>query len=289
MLHGKQKNTFFDYFNILLMLFFVVLVLVPFWHIFVISLSTYKAYISSTYHLLPTEVTLDNYMRALSKGGEVLRSLGVSGLVTGIGLLISMPLTTMAGYAMSKNDMPGRTPIFIFFIITMFFSGGTIPFYIIMTKLGLRNNLWSMILPMALSTYNIILMKNFFLGIPESLEEAARIDGYNDIQILFKIVLPISTPVMAAVALFYAVDYWNSYFNAYLLVSSASLWPFQMCLRQLTIVNVTAARAGVNSGPMIYESYKMAIVFVGIVPVLLVYPFVQKYFSTGVMLGAVKE
>lgn len=289
MFYIKQKRTAFDYFNIIFMMLFVLLILVPFWHILVISISTYKAYIESTYHLIPTEVTFDNYTRALSKGGEVLRSLAVSGLVTGIGLVISMLLTTIGGYAMSKNEMPGHAPIFIFFIITMFFSGGTVPFYIVMTKLGLRNNIWAMILPMAVSTYNMILMKNFFLGIPESLEEAARIDGYNDVQILFKIVLPISTPVLAAVALFYAVDYWNSYFNAYLLVTTASLWPFQMFLRQLTIVNVTAARAGVKGGPLIYESYKMAIVFVGIVPVLLVYPFVQKFFATGVMLGAVKE
>lgn len=284
-----QKRTAFDVFNTLLMSLIALIILLPFWHILVISFSTYQAYLASTYHLLPTQITFDNYARALSKGGETLRSLGVSTAVTGMGVILSMLLTTVGGYAMSKDNMPGRTPIFVFFIITMFFTGGTVPFYIIMTKLGLRNNLGAMILPMAINTYNLILMKNFFLGIPESLEEAAQIDGYNDLQILFRIVLPISTPVLAAVALFYGVAYWNSYFNAYLLVTTSKLWPFQMYLRQLTLVNVSAARAGATSGPMIYESYKMAIVFIGIVPVLLIYPFVQKYFATGVMLGAVKE
>lgn len=285
----KQKRTPFDVFNVVFMFLLILIILIPFWHIFVISISTYKGYLESTYHMIPTEVTFDNYARALSRGGEVLRSLGMSTVITGVGLVISMLLTTVGGYAMSKDDLPGRTPIFVFFIITMFFTGGIVPFYIVMTNLGLRNNIWAMILPIAVSTYNMILMKNFFLGIPESLEEAARIDGYNDLQILFRIVLPISTPVLAAVALFYGVDYWNSYFNAYLLVTSAKLWPFQMYLRQLTIVNATAARSGATAGPMVLESYKMAIVFIGIVPVLLIYPFVQKYFATGVMLGAVKE
>lgn len=285
----SKRPTAFDVFNVLLMAALLLLIVVPFWHIFVISISTYKAYLASPYHMWPTEVTLDHYKRALTQTEALVRSLGVSFSVTGIGVVISMLLSTIGGYALSKDDMPGRNVLFFFIVLTMFFSGGLVPFYIVVTKLGLRNSIWSMILPSALSTYNMILMKNYFLSIPDSLEEAARIDGYNDLQILFHVILPVSTPVLAAVSLFYAVDYWNSYFNAYLFISSSKMWPFQMYLRDLTIVNASAARSGATSGPMIMEQFKMAIVFIGIIPVLAVYPFVQRYFAAGVMLGAVKE
>lgn len=283
------KKTWFDYLNILFMLLLIATIVVPLWYIFVISTSTYKGYISDPYHLTITSFTLEHYARAFMETKELLRSLWVTIKVTAIGTALSMLLTTAGGYAMSKDDLPGRNVIFFFFILTMFFSGGLVPYYIVVRSLKLNNTMWAMILPVMLSTYNLILMKNFFTTIPQSLEEAARIDGYQDIQILFKIVLPISTPVLAAISLFYGVGYWNGYFEAYLFISSAKLWPFQMYLRDLTLVNASAARAGATSGPIIQESFKMAIVIIGIIPVLVIYPFVQKYFTTGIMLGAVKE
>ncbi len=284
-----RKRTAFDLFNVLLMLFVLLIILLPFWYVLVISLSSYSEYISNTYHLIPRSVTIDNYKKALGHTAALLRSLGISVTVTSAGIFISMILTTIGGYALSKSDLPGRNVLFVFFIITMFFSGGLVPFYIVVRKLGLANTLWAMILPSAMSTYNMILMKNYFLTIPDSLEEAARIDGYNDVAILFKVILPISTPVIAAVSLFYGVGYWNSYFNAYLFVSSSKLWPFQMYLRDLTIANASAARSGATSGPQVQEAFKMAVVYIGIIPVVLVYPFLQKYFAAGVMLGAIKE
>ena len=286
---AANKKTWFDYLNICVMILLAAMVIVPMWYIFVISTSTYAGYISDPYHLIPYTFTLEHYARAFTQTKELLRSLWVTIRVTVIGTLLSMLLTTAGGYALSKDELPGRDLLFFFIILTMFFSGGLVPYYIVVRKLGLNNTLWSMILPVMMSSYNLILMKNYFLTLPPSLEEAARIDGYQDIQILFKIVLPISTPVLAAIALFYGVGYWNGYFEAYLFVSSAKLWPFQMYLRDLTLVNANAVRTGATSGPMVQESYKMAIVVIGIVPVLIIYPFVQKYFATGIILGAVKE
>ncbi len=285
----SKKSSWFDKFNLFFMILLLVVIIAPFWYVFVISISTYSEYISNPYHIIPREVTFANYARALTQTGALLRSLGVSVFVTGVGVAISMVLSIIGGYALSKDELPGRDALFVFFIITMFFSGGLVPFYIVVRNLGLNNSIWSMILPSAMSTYNMILMKNYFTSIPVSLEEAARIDGYNDVQILFKVVLPISMPVIAAVSLFYGVTYWNSYFNAYLFISSSNLWPFQMYLRDLTIDNAAAARSGAHAGPQIQEAFKMAVVYIGIIPIVIVYPFLQKYFAAGVMLGAVKE
>ena len=195
----------------------------------------------------------------------------------------------MGGYALSKDGLPGRNIIFRLFIFTMFFSGGLVPGYILVRGLHLDNTIWALTLPMAISTYNLILMKNYFTSINPSLEEAAKIDGYNDIQILLKIVLPMSKPVIAAISLFYAVTYWNDYFSAILYSSKEELIPFQIYLRNLIIVNAAANKVGISTGPSAYEQFKMAVVIIGIVPIVLVYPFVQKYFTKGIILGAVKE
>ena len=202
---AANKKTWFDYLNICVMNLLAAMVIVPMWYIFVISTSTYAGYISDPYHLIPYTFTLEHYARAFTQTKELLRSLWVTIRVTVIGTLLSMLLTTAGGYALSKDELPGRDILFFFIILTMFFSGGLVPYYIVVRKLGLNNTLWSMILPVMMSSYNLILMKNYFLTLPPSLEEAARIDGYQDIQILFKIVLPISTPVLAAIALFYGV------------------------------------------------------------------------------------
>lgn len=171
----------------------------------------------------------------------------------------------------------------------MFFSGGLAPSYILIRGLGMNDTIWALTIPVAVSTFNLILMKNYFTTINPSLEEAAKIDGYNDIQILFKVIFPISKPVLAAISLFYAVTYWNDYYLAILYSSSQNLFPFQMYLRNLIIVNVAAAKIGIQTGISAYEQFKMAVVVLGIIPIVAVYPFIQKYFTKGVVLGSVKE
>lgn len=285
----RSKFNLFDVFNALVIFLAALVIFIPMWYILIISTSTYATYISDPYHLIPTSFTLQEYQRALLKSKDMMLSLWVTIKVTAVGTGISMLLTTIGGYALSKDGLPGRNLLFKLFIFTMFFSGGLVPGYILVKSLHMANTLWALTIPGAISTYNLILMKNFFTSINPSMEEAAKIDGYNDIQILFKIVLPLSRPVLAAIALFYAVGYWNDYFGALLYSSSPNLMPFQIYLRNLIIVNAAAAKAGVNTGPSAYEQFKMAVVIVGIIPVVVIYPFVQKYFTQGVVLGAVKE
>ncbi|MFV0399840.1 MAG: carbohydrate ABC transporter permease [Oscillospiraceae bacterium] len=285
----KTKFNWFDVANYVVIFLFVLSIFIPMWYILVISTSTYPAYISDPYHLFPTSFTLAEYERAFLKSREMMQSLWVTVKVTVLGTFISMLLTTIGGYALSKKSLPGRNFIFRLFIFTMFFSGGLAPSYILIRGLGMSNTIWALTIPMAVSTYNLILMKNFFTGVNPSLEEAARIDGYNDIQILFKVILPISKPLLAAIALFYGVVYWNDYMQATLYSASADLFPFQIYLRNLIIVNKAAARVGVETGISAYEQFKMAVIIIGIIPVVIIYPFVQKYFTQGVVLGAVKE
>ena len=286
---GQKKIDIFDIINHTVLIIFSLIVLLPFWNIFVISISSYKTYLDDSYHLIPWGVSLNEYKRAFMQSKELLVSLWATVKITGFGTVVSMLLTTMGGYAMSKESLPGRNFIFKIFIFTMFFGGGLVPFYVLVKKLNFADTIFALTIPMAISTFNMILMKNYFTTLPISLEEAAKIDGYNDIQILFKVVLPISKPVLAAISLFYAVGYWNDYFSAMLFISSNKLMPFQIYLRNLIIQNVTATRVGVHTGPSSYEQFKMAVIIVGIIPVLAVYPFIQKYFTKGILLGSIKQ
>lgn len=286
---GQKKIDIFDIINHTVLIIFSLIVLLPFWNIFVISISSYKTYLDDPYHLIPWGVSLNEYKRAFMQSKELLVSLWATVKITGFGTVVSMLLTTMGGYAMSKESLPGRNFIFKIFIFTMFFGGGLVPFYVLVKKLNFADTIFALTIPMAISTFNMILMKNYFTTLPISLEEAAKIDGYNDIQILFKVVLPISKPVLAAISLFYAVGYWNDYFSAMLFISSNKLMPFQIYLRSLIIQNVTATRVGVHTGPSAYEQFKMAVIIVGIIPVLAVYPFIQKYFTKGILLGSIKQ
>ena len=286
----KTKANWFDVLNVIVIFLFILIIFIPFWYIFVISTSTYPVYIRDQYHLIPKSFTLAEYQRAFVKSKDMMLSLWVSIKVTFTGTVISMILTTIGGYALSKNTLPGRNIIFRLILLTMFFSGGLAPSYILIKSLNMSNTIWALTIPGAVGTYYLILMKNYFLSsVNQSLEEAAKIDGCNDIQILYKIVLPISVPVIAAISLFYGVGYWNDYLSATLYSSSPNLMPFQIYLRNLIIVNVAAQKAGVDTGISAYAQFKMAVIIIGIIPIVLVYPFVQKHFTKGTILGAVKE
>jgi putative aldouronate transport system permease protein len=205
-----------------------------------------------------------------------------------------MLLTTAAAYALSKKSMPGRNFIFTCIIFTMFFSGGLIPFYLTIQNLHLINNLLVIILPAAVNTFNLILMKNFFGTISPALEESAKIDGANDLRILFQIVVPVSLPIMATISLFYAVDRWNEWWLPMLFINDTSLHPLQLVLRDAitnlseTLGNMTGAQLASNLQTVYTDSLKSAMIVVSAVPILMLYPFVQKYFNAGIMIGSVK-
>lgn len=243
--------------------------------------------------LVPGELTLDAY-RTILDGGVVTRSILVSLGVTAVGTLLSTAVSVMAAYGLSRTGSLLHRPILFIFLITMFFSAGLIPTYLVVSGLGMIDSYWALILPGAVSAFNILILRSFFMGISQEVLEAARIDGAGDFRILLTIVLPMSTAVIAVVALFYGVGYWNSFFNAMLYLQDSGKWPLQLVLRSYVLEGVELPGselqpAGVaGSAPPSSLALKMAIVVMALVPILMVYPFVQKHFTKGVIFGAVK-
>lgn len=284
----KRKNTAFDYMVYLILAVLGFLCFFPFWYVFVISVSTADSYLADKLHFLPHALDFSEYYRTLVSSG-FLRSFGISVLITLCGTLIALVLTIPSAYALSRPQLAPRKVFNGLIMFTMLFSGGMIPSYIVVTRLGLANKLPALFLPMACSAYNLIITKNFMTSLPVSLEESARIDGASDITIFFKIVFPLSKPIMAVMALFYGVGIYNDYFNSVLYISSRELYPLQMLLREMIVANtMQSSMIGLGNLTNKSEIFKMATVVISIVPILCVYPFLQKYFVKGLMLGAVK-
>ena len=239
------------------------------------------------YVLFPTDPTLEAY-RTIFSSPLVFRALGVSVFVTVVGTLLALLVTICMAYALSRPVLGGKFMLMAI-ILTLFFSPGLIPMFLMIKQLGLLNSIWSLILPGVFAGFNFIVMRSFFMGIPSELMEAARIDGASDFRILRTIVLPLSKAVIAVIGLFYAVGFWNSFFNAMLYINDQSLWPIQMILRSYVIqgTSLTADQLGVQQAPP-PQSIKMAVVVVALAPIVMVYPFLQKYFSKGVITGAIK-
>lgn len=263
----------------------------PFYYMLVVSFARFEDVAGGAFYLIPKSIDFASYALIL-EDDTMLRAFLVSTAVTVIGTGLSMLITTSAGYALSKKGLPGRNVIFAYIIITMFFSGGLIPLYLVMQDLGFVDSYLVMIVPLALNTFFLILMKNYFLTIPESLEESAKIDGANDILIMFRIVIPIAAPIMATISLFYAVAYWNDWWFPMLFLQDPDKYPLQLLLRRIVIEQEMANRldrVSVTLGRHYYRlSVQMATVAIATLPILLVYPFVQKYFARGIMVGAIK-
>jgi len=242
--------------------------------------------------VVPGEITFSAYRQILS-GGIVTRSVVVSVIITAVGTILSTVVSILAAYGLSRpNSLFHRTILFVF-LITMFFGAGMIPMYLLVSGLGLIDSLWALILPGAVSAFNVLILRSFFMGINPSITEAARIDGAGDWRILWKIVLPMSGAVIAVVALFYGVGYFNSFFNAMLYINDNAKWPLQLVLRSYVLQGVTlpgsgAGQVNVETGAVTGLPVKMAIMVLALVPILLVYPFVQRHFTKGVIFGAIK-
>lgn len=238
---------------------------------------------------IPKHPTLENYAYVLS-GNSIFRAYGVTIFRTLIGTLLNMIITVLTAYPLSKKFLPGRSMIMQIFFFTMIFSGGMIPTYLVVKSFKLTDTVWAMIIPGLLNVYNMIIMRTFFEGIPEELEEAARIDGCSEWKTLWKIILPVSKPALASISLFYAVWHWNSFFDVVLYITKRELWPLQTLLREvvltMSMAELNANMADVATPPS--SSVIAATVMVSTLPILIVYPFLQKYFVKGVMIGAVK-
>ena len=208
-----------------------------------------------------------------------------------VGTIVNIFMTCIAAYGISRKNFLWQKPLMTMVLITMFFSGGLIPHFLVVKGVGLLNSRWSLILPTAISTYNLMIMKNAFQGLPESIEEAAKIDGANDLTILFKIVFPLALPTIAVITLYYAVGHWNAWFNAMIYIQDRELFPLQLFLREILISNNTDQLMGdvaTAEKEQISETIQYATIIIATVPILFLYPFLQKYFVKGITVGAVK-
>jgi putative aldouronate transport system permease protein len=239
--------------------------------------------------LIPSAWSMQAY-RVILEGGLVTRALGVSVGVTLVGTALSVLATTTLAYGLTRTrDVPGAKVILYLVLFTMLFGAGIIPNYLLVKDLGLLNSYWSLILPGLISAFNMVVVRNFFMQIPRDLFEAARIDGASDLRIFARIVLPLSKAVIAVIALFYAVGYWNSFFTAMLYINDSSKWPIQLVLNQYVLQGTPLAQLqNPSSTPPPAQAVQMAVVVLATVPILLIYPFLQRYFTKGVLTGAIK-
>ena len=255
------------------------------------SFSSVRAIESGEVFLLPVETNVKAY-KSLIGGGQLLRSMKNTVFITLIGTALNMVMTTMGAYVLSKKRLIGSTFFLRMVVFTMMFTGGTIPNFILVKLLNLINTYFALWLPGLIQVYNLIVMRTFFMGLPDSLEEAAKIDGAGDISIFIKIILPLSLASLATIALFYAVSWWNEYFNGMIYISKSTLMPLQVKLKQM-IESVDSSLLGEGMNEDMNErlsddAIQAAAMVVSTVPMLCVYPFLQKYFVKGVMIGAVK-
>ena len=265
------------------------LILLPFYNAVVISLETNRAYALHPVSLYPAEFSLKNYTYLIEKG-QIWTGFQNTVLITAIGTVLSMSVSVMMAYAFSRRKYPGKRLFFLLMMFTMFFSGGMIPTYLQMKNLGLIDSRWGIILFVGVSSYNIVVLKSGFEQTPPDLEEAAKIDGANDLVIFFSVMLPLQGPLLATFTLFTAVAYWNEWFWSMLLINSSGKMTLQTVLR--SIVAEAAAAADVSTGEadldVFSQGVKMAAVMMAMVPIMCFYPFLQKYFVKGVMVGSIK-
>lgn len=287
--HIKQSlgSRIFNVVNVTLLAFLAIITFYPFWDCLVVSVSSLKSYLETGIHLWPSEWSFEGYSYMI-KTAELWTSYANSIFITVIGTVVNMIITIMAAYVLSKKDLKGQRVLMFLAVFTMMFSGGIIPTYMVVKSLGLMNSLWSMILPSAINTYNLIVLRNFFSDLPKELEEAAKLDGCTDVGILFKIMVPISKPAITTVTLFYAVDHWNDFFSAVMYISDREKWPLQLFLRSMLFENDAAYSGSGESLFLLGQPMKMAAVMMSIILIMCAYPFFQKYFTKGVMTGAVK-
>lgn len=282
-----------DIVKVVFLAFVVVVTVYPFWNIFIISINDATDAIRGGLYFLPRKLSLSSYAEILGRS-TFLASIKVSVGRTLIGTPIAVLVTAMLAYPLSRKDLVGRKFWNLLFVFTMYFGGGLVPYYMVLKGIHMLNTFWVFIFPMMMSVYNMILIRSYIESMPDSLFEAAKIDGANDLVVFVKMVIPLSKPILMTVALFVAINQWNSWFDAYLYTSDQALKPMQSILVEIlnqyqtgasTSQAMSNAKAGVTVTP---DSIRMAATMVATLPIIMVYPFVQKYFVKGIMLVAVK-
>ena len=269
------------------------LALAPFVHVLAQSFSSHRAITSGLVGLWPVDFSIEAYTRVLSQA-DFINAFQVSVLRTVVGTLFNVVITSLLAYPLSKRHLKGRSLIMFLIVCSMMFGGGMIPTFLVVKATGLLDTFWAYIIPGAVSAFNVIIIKNFFQSVPAELEESAKIDGGTNLGILFRIVIPLSMPAIATITLFHAVGHWNAFFDTVLYVTNRDLFPLQVYLRELIMFNQSGIdnnsgySANIDSTLLAMESLKAAALIASTVPILVVYPFLQKYFVKGLMLGSVK-
>lgn len=291
MLRRKSSSEFiFDFVNNFLLTALVLVTIYPFLYVLFASLSDSDLLMQKVGILLaPLGFSIKAYISVLNNP-MIAIGYGNTFLYMAVGTTINMLMTSLGAYVLSRKDFRIKRIMSLLIIFTMFFSGGMIPTYLVVMQLGMIDKIWALVLPGAISTMNLLIMRTAFMSISPSLEESAYIDGANDLVILSRIVLPLSLPTVAVMVLFYGVGHWNSWFSAMIYLRTRTKYPLQLILREVLVLNdVSRMDTGVIPGAAIGESIKYATIMVATLPILLLYPFLQKYFVKGVMIGAIKE
>lgn len=293
---ARTKNDkVFDVLNTLFFVIVLVVILYPLYFVVIASISDPSAVNTGQVLFWPKDITLEGY-KAIMEHEALIRGFMNSVKYTFVGTIVNVVLTITAGYALSRKDLVGRDKIMMFILFTMFFSGGLIPTYLLVRNLGLIDTMWAVILPGAVSAYNLIIVRTFFQSnISQSLLEAAKIDGATNFQFFFKIAIPLSAPIIAVMILFHAVGHWNQYFDALIYLRNTALHPLQLVLRDILVLEQTkeimeqgAMIDGMQQQQQLADLIKYGVVVVASLPMLVIYPFVQKHFVKGVMIGSVK-
>lgn len=282
----------FPVINTLLLLLVAFITIYPMYYIFIVSVSEGSFVNRGLVKFWPCGFTLGAY-NIVFQNSDIWNSYLNTILYTGVGTFINIVMTAMCAYPLSQKSFYGRKFFTKMIIVTMFFGGGLIPTYLVVNNLHLINTMWAIVLPPAINVFNMIVMRTSFESIPDSLREAAFLDGANDIQVLAKIILPLSKPIIATITLFYLVEHWNSFFSAIIYLNEKVKYPVQVILRDIVVAGEFAEEQGEigsasSAFSVVATNYKYAVIIITVIPILAAYPFLQKYFTKGVMVGAVK-
>jgi putative aldouronate transport system permease protein len=280
----------FDVLNVVLLTGLAIVTVLPLVYVLAGSFATESEISSRPFFLWPEKFVTDTYQYIFSTDTFVRALLTTVG-VTAVGTVVQLLLTLTMAYPLAKRFLPGRALVLNLVVFTLVFSGGMIPTYLVVRDLGLLDSYWALILPLAINPFYLIVVKSFFQELPEALEEAARIDGCNELNVFLRIVLPLSKPIIATFSLFYAVGIWNDYMSPLLYIDDSNKWTLQMIVRQLTAANADSANVLQQLETVSFpeQGLKFAVVVVATLPILFFYPFLQKHFAKGVLIGSVKE
>lgn len=287
-----RSDQIFNIFNTVFLSLVFIVTIYPIIYVVSASFSDSKALFSGKVFLWPVGFTFDGY-KAVLQYSKVWVGFRNSLFYTSVGTMINLVVTVLAAYPLSRKDLFGRSKLIVFFAFTIWFSGGIIPTFLLVKNLNIYNTIWAMLLPSALSVYNMLITKTYFENnIPNELLESAQMDGCNDFTFLIKIVIPLSKPVLAVITLFYIVSNWNTFFNALIYLSSESLYPIQLVLREVLMMSSTSEISAnmelQSKSEFMAELLKYSMIVISSIPVIIIYPFVQKFFVKGMMIGSVK-